>query len=211
MVAYRFEDSRAGDRVARHLSGYRGILQVDGYGAYNKLARSDGGNNGMVLAGCWSHSRRKFYELHAWESSKIATETVELMAKLWQVEETARGQSPDARVDARQQTSAAVVTELFDLWQMTLPRVSGKSKLAEAIRYATSRRAIFERFLTDGRIELDSNIVERAIRPQTITRKNSLFAGSDVGATYCSSDDVLITKGDFEAGCEISSAVIAGH
>nr|WP_244557328.1 IS66 family transposase [Agrobacterium deltaense] len=108
-----FEDSRAGDRVARHLSGYRGILQVDGHGAYNKLARSDGGNDGVMLAYCWSHSRRKFYELHASDSSKIATETVELMAKLWQVEEMARGQSPDARVAARQATSAAVVTELF--------------------------------------------------------------------------------------------------
>lgn len=171
MVAYRFEDSRAGDRVARHLSGYRGILQVDGYGAYNKLARSDGGNDGVILAGCWSHSRRKFYELHASEGSKIATETVELMAKLWQVEETARGQSPEARVAARQQTSAHVANQLFDLWQRTLPRISGKSKLAEAIRYATSRRSIFERFLSHGRIELDSNIVERAIRPQTITRR----------------------------------------
>lgn len=103
------------------------------------------------------------------------------MAKLWQVEKTVLGQSPDARVAARQEASAAIVTDLFDLWQQTLPRISGKSKLAEAIRYAVSRRAIFERFLTDGRIELDSNIVERAIRPQTITRKNSLFAGSDGG------------------------------
>jgi hypothetical protein len=67
------------------------------------------------------------------------------------------------------------------LWQKTLPRISGKSKPAEAIRDATSRRSIFDRFLTDGRIELDSNIVERAIRPQTITRKNSLFAGNDGG------------------------------
>ncbi|MGG7518068.1 IS66 family transposase [Allorhizobium undicola] len=181
MVAYRFEDSRAGDRVARHLSGYRGILQVDGHGAYNKLARSAGGNDGVILAGCWSHSRRKFYELYASDSSRIATETVELMAKLWEVEAAARGQSPDGRVAARQATSAAVVNELFALWQKTLPRISGKSKLTEAIRYATSRRSIFERFLTDGRIELDSNIVERAIRPQTITRKNSLFAGSDGG------------------------------
>ena len=181
MVAYRFEDSRAGDRVARHLSGYRGILQGDGYGAYNKLARSDGGNDGMILAGCWSHSRRNFYELHASDTSKIATETLELMAKLWQVEAAVRGHRPEVRVAARQQTSAGVVNELFGLWQNTLPRISGKSKLAEAIRYATSRRSVFERFLTDGRIELDSNIVERAIRPRTITRKNSLFAGSDGG------------------------------
>lgn len=89
-----------------------------------------------------------------------------------------RGQSPDARVAVRQQTSAAIVNELFALWQQTLPRISGKSKLAEAICYAISRRAIFERFLADGRIELDSNIIERASRLQAITRKNSLFAGS---------------------------------
>ncbi|MBB4365243.1 hypothetical protein GGD65_006309 [Bradyrhizobium sp. CIR18] len=180
MVAYRFEDSRAGECAARHLNGYRGILQVDGYAAYNKLARPDRGNDGITLAGCWSHSRRKFYELFA-GSSKVATTTVERMAKLWQVEKTVRGQSPGARVAARQQASAAVVADLFDLWQQTLRRISGKSKLAEAIRYAVSRRPLFERFLTDGRIELDSNIVERAIRPQTITRKNSLFAGSDGG------------------------------
>lgn len=103
------------------------------------------------------------------------------MAKLWEVEAAARAQSPDGRVAARQATSAAVVNELFALWQKTLPRISGKSKLAETIRYATSRRSIFERFLTDGRIELDSNIVERATRPQTTTRKNSLFVGSDGG------------------------------
>lgn len=72
LVAYRFEDSRATECVARHLSGYRGILQVDGYGAYSKLVRKDGGNDGIALAGCWSHSRRKFYELHAAKSSKVA-------------------------------------------------------------------------------------------------------------------------------------------
>ncbi len=137
-----------------------------GYAAYNKLVRSDGGNDGVTLAGCWSHSRRKFYELHVAESSKVATETVERMAKLWQVEETVRGQSPDARVAGRQQTSAAIATELFALWQKTLPRISGKSKLAEAILYAISRRAIFERFLADGRNGLDSNIVERQSGPR---------------------------------------------
>ncbi|WP_407193085.1 IS66 family transposase [Bradyrhizobium sp. STM 3566] len=180
MVAYRFEDSRSGECAVRHLNGYRGILQVDGYAAYNKLARSDRGNDGVTLARCWSHCRRKFYELHVAGSSEVATATVERMARLWQVEKTVRGQRPDARVAARQQASAAIVADLFDFWQRTLRRISGKSKLAEAIRYAVSRRAIFERFLTDGRIELDSNIVERAIRPQTITRKN-LFAGSDGG------------------------------
>src|SRR6185437_7132087 len=75
----------------------------------------------------------------------------------------------------------AIVADLFKLWETELPRISGKSKLAEAIRYATSRREILGRFLLDGRIEIDSNTVERAIRPQTITRKNALFAGSHGG------------------------------
>lgn len=181
MVAYRFEDSRSGDCVRRHLGGYRGILQVDGYAAYNKLLRKDGGNDGPRLAGCWAHSRRRFYELHAAGDSRVATTTVERMADLWKLEAEVRGQSPEARAAARQAVSAPIVAGLSALWQQTLPRISGKSKLAEAIRYAVSRRAIFECFLTDGLVELDSNIVERAIRPQTITRKNSLFVGSDGG------------------------------
>lgn len=180
MVAYRFEDSRSGECVARHLDGYRGILQVDGYTAYNRLARP-GGNDAVTLAGCWSHVRRKFYELHIAGSSELATASIDRMTHLWEVEDSVRGKDPNTRVVARQETSVAIVADLFKLWQDTLPRISGKSKLAEAIRYANSRRATLERFLADGRIEIDSNIVERAIRPQTITRKNSLFAGSDGG------------------------------
>lgn len=178
MVAYRFEDSRSADCVSRHLEGYRGILQVDGYTAYNRLARPDRGNDAVTLAGCWSHIRRRFYELHVSDSARVATVTVERMTGLWDVEARVRGQAPDVRRAARQDNSAGIVADLFKLWQETLPRISGKSKLAEAIRYAISRRAALERFLTDGRIEIDSNIVERAIRPQTITRKNALFAGS---------------------------------
>jgi transposase len=181
MVAYRFEDSRSGECVARHLDNYRGILQVDGYTAYNRLARPDRGNDAITLAGCWSHVRRRFYELHINDSSKLATTTIERMTQLWEIEEKVRGKEPDVRTAARQEASVAIVADLFKLWQDALPRISGKSKLAEALRYAISRRATLERFLTDGRIEIDSNIVERAIRPQTITRKNSLFAGSDGG------------------------------
>lgn len=193
LVAYRFEDSRSGDCVARHLDDYRGILQVDGYAAYNRLARSDRGNDAVMLAGCWSHVRRKFYELHINDSARLATTTIERMTRLWAVEETVRGRDPAVRAAARQETSATIVAELFNLWGDALARISGKSKLAEAIRYATARRATLERFLTDGRIEIDSNIVERAIRPQTITRKNALFAGSDGGGRTWATIATLIT------------------
>ncbi len=199
MVAYRFEDSRAGDCVARHLDGYAGILQVDGYAAYNRLARAERGSDAVTLAGCWAHVRRKFFELHVSEGSTLATKTIERMVPLWAVEEAVRGQSPQVRAELRQQQSAPIVAELFSLWEKQLPRLSGKSKLAEAIRYALSRRQALERFLADGRIEIDSNIVERAIRPQTITRKNSIFAGSDGGGRTWATIATLLTTAKMNA------------
>ncbi len=184
MVAYRFEDSRGADCVMRHLSGFSGILQVDGYSAYTSLAKTRAkiGSNEMIqLAGCWAHLRRKFYDLHISGVSQAATDTVMAMTELWRIEDEVRGKDADSRSTLRQEKSTAIVARLFDLWERELGKVSGKSKTAEAIRYALTRREALERFLTDGRIEIDSNIVERAIRPQTITRKNSLFAGSEGG------------------------------
>lgn len=184
MMAYRFEDSRGADCVARHLVGFSGILQVDGYSAYTSLAKTRakaGSNETIQLAGCWAHLRRKFYDLHISGVSKTATDTIIAMTELWRIEDEARGRDADSRSTLRQKKSVAIVSSLFDLWEKELGKVSGKSKTAEAIRYVLTRREALERFLTDGRIEIDSNIVERAIRPQTITRKNSLFAGSEGG------------------------------
>lgn len=194
MAAYRFEDSRGGDSVERHLAGYGGLLQVDGWGAYNRLADAKRAGGPLTLAACWAHLRRKFYELHVSGVSQVASETVTRMAALWAVEENVRGQKPDARRAARQEQSAAIVAELWPFWEKELGRISGKSKLAEAIRYARSRREALERFLADGRLDIDSNAVERAIRPQTITRKNALFAGSDGGgATWATIATLLQT------------------
>jgi len=181
MVAYRFEDSRGGESVERHLAGYTGLLQVDGWSAYNRLCDAKRAGGPLRLAACWAHLRRKFYELHVSGVSQVASQTVERMAGLWAVEEAIRGRSPGARRTARQEQSAAIVAQLWPFWERELHRISGKSKLAEAIRYARSRREALERFLHDGRLDIDSNAVERAIRPQTITRKNALFAGSDGG------------------------------
>ena len=164
MVAYRYEDSRSGDCAARHLGDYRGILQCDGYAGYRKLAGAPHAN-GLRLAGCWAHLRRRFFDLYANGESVVATATVEQMKQLWAVEDEVRGHPPQVRLAARRATSADIVQALFDLWERELPRISGKSKLAEAIRYARSQRTVLGRFLEDGRVELDSNIVERAIRP----------------------------------------------
>ncbi len=193
MAAYRFEDSRSGDCVAEHLAGYRGLLQVDGYTAYQRLERPDGRGNGVQLAGCWAHVRRKFFDLHANGESRLATATVERMTTLWALEGEIRGKVPEDRSAARRQISAPVIADLFSLWEKELPKLSGKSKLAEAIRYAIARRTILDRFLYDGRIEIDSNIVEPAIRPQTIVRKNALFAGSDGGGRTWATIATMLT------------------
>lgn len=181
MVAYRFEDSRGGQCPAEHLAGFAGLLQSDGYGAYTRLADAGRVGGPVTLAACWAHLRRYFYELHVAGLSTTATWTVERMAALWRVEEEVRGSKPETRLAARRTTSAAIVAELFERWEAELKRIPRKSKLADAIRYGIRRRTAFDRFLHDGRLDIDNNTVERTIRPQTITRKNALFAGSDGG------------------------------
>ena len=105
------------------------------------------------------------------------------MAELWAVEAKVKGQDPQTRLNERRRVSAPIILELQTRWEHELQRISGKSKLAEAIRYGLTRKAEFGRFLEDGRIDIDNNSVERAIRPQTITRKNALFAGSEAGVS----------------------------
>lgn len=112
----------------------------------------------------WAHPRRKFYELHVSGVSHVASETVEQMTELWKVEERIHGHNPQDRRTARQGQSGAIVAELWPFWEKVLSHISGTSKLAEAIRYARSRREALERFLNDGHLDIDSNAVERAMR-----------------------------------------------
>ena len=111
----------------------------------------------------------------------------------------------------RQEHSKPLVLALKAWFELQLTRVSGKAKIAEHIRYALNHWDGLTRFLDDGRIELDTNIVERSIRPLVLNRKNALFAGHDVGASYCSSGDALIKEGDFASDLEISCDVIVWH
>jgi transposase len=179
-VAYVYAPDRRAERPIVHLAGFRGVLQVDGYGAYKVLA-----DRGEVrLAFCWSHVRRRFYELAQASPAPIAAEALARIAALYKVEGEIRGRSPEQRQAVRQARSRPV-TEAFEPWlREKLALVSQKSKLAEAIRYVLSRWAGLGLFLDDGRVELDSNVVERSIRPLALTRKNALFAGSDEGAEH---------------------------
>ena len=179
-VAYVYAPDRKAERPITHLAGFKGILQVDGYGGYRVLAeRGD-----VQLAFCWSHVRRRFYELAAAGPAPIASGALERIAGLYAIEKDIRGRSADQRHAVRQDRSRPIIDELEPWLLAKLALISQKTKLAEAIRYALSRWTGLTRFLDDGRIEIDSNVVERSIRPITLNRKNALFAGSDGGGDH---------------------------
>jgi transposase len=176
LVAYVYAADRKAERPEMHLGEFAGILQVDGYGGYAALARK---RQQVVLAFCWAHARRKFYELAP--TSPVATEVLRRMTELYVVENEVRGLTAEQRKSARNERSRVIVDDLRVYLDALLGQVSAKSKLAEAIRYALTRWDGLSRFLDDGRIEMDSNTVERSIRPLALNRKNALFAGSDEG------------------------------
>jgi transposase len=179
-VAYVYAPDRKAERPITHLAGFKGILQVDGYGGYRALAE----RGEVQLAFCWSHVRRRFYELAAAGPAPIATETLERIAALYAIEKDIRGRSAEERRAVRQKMSQPIVDNLEPWLRAKLALISQKTKLAEAIRYALSRWEGLTRFLDDGRIEIDSNVVERSIRPIALNRKNALFAGSDGGGEH---------------------------
>jgi transposase len=174
------------ERPSAHLQDFRGVLQVDGYAGFERLTAP----GDIVLAACWAHARRKFYDLHEATGSPIAAEALRRIAELYAIEGSIRGHTAQARRDVRN-TSARPLIKMMKPWlEMELGRVLPAGPLAEAIRYTLGRWPALTRFLDDGRIELDNNPVERAIRPIALGRKNHLFAGSDGGAvrwaTVCS-------------------------
>jgi transposase len=177
-VAYVYAPDRKAERPIAHLVGFDGILQVDGYGGYRVLADK----SGVVLAFCWAHVRRRFFELAAAGPAPIASEALRRIAALYKIEDDIRGRPADERSAARRDKSRPIVANLEPWLREKLSLISQKTKLAEAIRYTLSRWEGLTRFLDDGRIEIDSNIVERSIRPIALNRKNALFAGSDGGA-----------------------------
>lgn len=130
---------------------------------------------------CWSHARRKLYDVHVETKSPAAAQALEMIARLFAVEAGVKGKAPVERVAARQERSAPILAELRAFLDATLAKISGKSDFAKAIRYATSRWTALSRYVDDGRLEMTNNAAEPAIRPLTLGRKNYLFAGSDEG------------------------------
>jgi transposase len=182
-VVYLYAADRKGERPAAHLAEFTGILQVDGYGGFKRLLENRP-PGAIRLAFCWAHCRRRFYEIHRATGSPLAEEALRRIGELYKVEAEVRGRPAEERRAVRQERSRPLVDALHAWLAAQLDRVSGKSGLAEAIRYALRHWTGLVLFLEDGRLELDTNTIERAIRPIALGRKNSLFAGSDGGAHH---------------------------
>jgi hypothetical protein len=181
-VAYSYAPGRGGKHAARLLEGFTGILQVDGYAAYKKLAAPARPGGPLTLAYCWSHLRRQFYEVYVGGNAPIATEALARIKRLYDIEAEIRGLPPGVRRAIRQERSKPVIEALKPWFEASLAKVSKGSKLAKALDYGLNHWSGLCLLLGDGRIEIDSNTVERSIRGLALTRKNALFAGHDRGA-----------------------------
>jgi transposase len=181
-VAYTYAPGRGGEHAAALLAGYSGIVQCDGYNAYKQLADPARDGGPATLAFCWSHWRRDFFDLDRDVQAPIAHEALERIAALYAIENHIRGRSAEERRAVRQAETKPLVESLRAWLEARLVAVSQKSTIAEVIRYGFNHWDGLVRFLEDGRIEMDTNIVERSMRPIALNRKNSLFAGHDAGA-----------------------------
>ena len=183
IVVFHHSQSRSAKTAQDIFKGYAaGVLTVDGYGAYDSLADPKKTNAPWTLSFCWTHWRRKFVEFSRTTPSPICEEMLRHIAALYKIEADIRGKDPATRAAARQNLSQPILDALRPWLEAKLSELSTSSDLAKAIKYGLKRWEGLTRFVDDGRIEMDTNLVENAIRPIPLTRKNALFAGSDAGA-----------------------------
>ncbi|MFS4439515.1 IS66 family transposase [Paracoccaceae bacterium GXU_MW_L88] len=180
-VVFNFRQSRGGEHAEDILRGYRGILQVDGYAGYNRLAKLDREGVPLTLAYCWAHVRRKFLDVHKATKSEKAQEIIDLINQMYEIERRLKGQPADLRLTVRRAETAPKIMQIRHLLEGLSGQIAMKSTLGEAIMYTLKLFDGLTVFLTDGRVEIDSNPVENTIRPIAMLRKNALFAGSPVG------------------------------
>jgi transposase len=183
IVLFRYAPGRSGAFAEQFLQDFSGqLLQCDGYDGYERLTRMERPQGPWTLVHCWSHLRRRFVKQMRNTKSPIAEAAVRQIAALYAVEAGVRGMPPEDRLAARKAHSAPIVEALRPWFEKQLSMISSGSTLAADIRYALAHWDGLTRFLEDGRLELDTNPVENAIRPVALTRKNALFAGHEVGA-----------------------------
>ncbi len=174
---YQFTIDRKGEHPVRHLSNYKGWVHADGYAGFNGVFGEDKASE----VACMAHIRRKFVDVQQSQGSAIAEEAIKRIAKLYGIEKEGRGHSPEDRVAIRRKKAKPIFDDLETWLHAQLPKISGKSPLAKAIRYALSRMPKARPYLDNGFLELDNNTCERAVKPVALGRKNWMFAGSEHG------------------------------
>jgi transposase len=172
-----YSPDRKGEHPQAHLQDFRGVIHADGDAGFKELFAG----NRITEAACWAHVRRKFFDVHAASASTIAKEALDRIGDLYKIDKTIAGLPPDVRQRERQARSKPIAEALAAWAETTLRRLSRKSELAKAFRYMRSRWKALLRCFDDGRLALDNNPAERALRCVAIGRKNYLFAGSDAG------------------------------
>jgi transposase len=181
IIVYNFAPGRGAKYAETFLEGFSGTLQVDGYNVYKSIARDP--ERGLRLAHCWAHCRREYHDLYKPDgSTPLVEEALRQIGAFYAIEAEIRGRPPDERLKIRQERTRPLV-EAFKLWvQDRLAEVMSSSLMAEPLAYTLSHWDGLTVFLDDGRVEMDSNTIERSMKPVILTRKNSLFAGTPDGA-----------------------------
>ena len=192
-VLYRYSPDRKGEHPQGHLAGWRGSLQADGYAGFFALYKGLAATPAEVVEiACWAYVRRKVFDIWKADKGPAAKDILDRIGQLYAVEDKVRGKPPDQRAAVRMAEAAPLVADLRTVLDGLLRRFSGKSPLAGAIRYAVTRWTELTRYIEDGRLEIDNNIAERAMRTIAVGRKNWLFAGSDSGGEAAAAFYTLI-------------------
>jgi transposase len=177
VIVYDYTPTRARAGPAQFLEGYKGYLQADAYSVYDAFFRP---SRGMTEVGCWMHARRYFFKALESDQAHMGP-ALHLIARLYRVEESARGLSAEQRLALRQRVSARLIrkfhTYLLNLQREVLP----KSPSGAAVRYTLNQWGALTRFLEDGELEIDNGATERANRDIALGRGNWTFFGSDGG------------------------------
>lgn len=173
--------SRAMSHIHDILRGKALIAQHDGYPGYGRLGRSGTDVKNIISVDCWVHTRRNFIKAARTTDSEFANEVIESMGELFEIEEVVRGRPPDARLSYRRDRSAPIIRNLRSRLEEIQAKALKKNRLGNAINYALERWSSLTLFLEDGRIDLDTNPVERQFKPIILLRKGALFIGSEEG------------------------------
>jgi transposase len=156
-------------------------MQADAFNGYNDLYKSNRKPAPILEAACWSHGRRKFFDLAKTGEAPIAAEAVRRIDVFFEIERGINGKTPEQRLAVRRERSRPLIAELEIWMRQQRALLSSSNDTAKAINYLFNRWAAFTRFLDDGRVCLTNNAAERALRGVAVGRRNWTFADSDAG------------------------------